>query len=117
MWEDLTDELVVFAIIVKVCFLAFAVLHVLAVRSPLVPDKYDATFVYWEERAEFLFYASVAVLLIVNFSGKTQPVLGPETRFLFWALGWVILVSADWGLFLSQAWWHDLITAKYINHA
>ena len=107
--KDLTDDLVVFAIIVKVCFVLFAALHFLEIKSSIIPNQYDSVFVYWKERSEFLFYASVAILLIVNFNGRTATHIGPETKFLFWALGWIILVSADWGLFLSQAWWKDLM--------
>lgn len=59
---------------------------------------------YWKNRTEFVFIISMAALLIYVFNPRASKpvVLTSETRMLFYLFGFVILLTADWDIFLNE---------------
>ena len=60
---------------------------------------------FWKKRIEFIFVTCMAFLLIYLFTPfKTKIVpLNYETRLLIYMLGWILLITADWGVFFKES--------------
>jgi len=71
----------------------------------------DAKLMYWKERTEFIFIASMAVLLIYYFNPRNMKPLTKETSLLFYLFGWVLLITAKWGIFIKDAKWYSLVSS------
>ncbi len=62
---------------------------------------------YWKDRCEFTFVIGMAVILITFFTpfrAKIAPI-DYETRMLFFMLGWILLITAEWSTFFKEAKW------------
>jgi len=72
----------------------------------------DSKFLYLKERTEFIFIISMAILLIYHFhppfAGKNQ--ISKETSFLFYIFGFILIFTANWGLFIKEAPWYKFIS-------
>ena len=114
LFEDKLDYFLTFIIIIKIIFALSAVGHIVLTHIPndTLEKKYDSKLVYWKERTEFVFVASMAVLLIYHFKpGKNKPI-NEETSILFFLFGWITLITANWGLFFTEAnWYKNLVSA------
>ena len=107
--ESAVDVFVLFIIIVKVIFLLAAVGHAILhffVKTSDKAAKVDPKLVYWKERTEFVFKASMSILLIYHFHPRYGHPINSETALLFFLFGWVLLLTADWDLFIETAPWH-----------
>jgi hypothetical protein len=62
---------------------------------------------YWKERCEFIFVIGMAVILITFFTPFRPKiaVIDYETRMLFFMLGWILLITAQWNTFFKEAKW------------
>jgi hypothetical protein len=70
----------------------------------------DAKLVYWKERTEFIFIASMSLLLIYYFRpGHLKPITS-ESAMLFFLFGWILLITAKWDLFFKEAAWYKNIS-------
>jgi hypothetical protein len=100
------DFYVFFLIIIKTIFVIAALGHLVLSHTTSSIDKYDAKLVYWKERTEFIFIVSMAMLSIYYFHPyiKSGP-MSSETRLLFFLFGWVLLVTAKWKIFITEAPW------------
>lgn len=105
------DFYVVFLIIIKCIFVAAAFGHLILAHTDTSFDKYDTKLVYWKERTEFIFVVSMSVLLIYYFHPfiKSNP-MSSETRLLFFLFGWILLVTAKWKVFVTEAPWFQKIS-------
>ena len=108
------DIYVIFLIIIKCIFVAAALGHLILAHTDTFFDKYDAKLVYWKERTEFIFIVSVSVLLIYYHHPiiKVEP-MSFETRLLFFMLGWILLVTAKWKTFVTEAPWFEKISSAF----
>jgi hypothetical protein len=106
------DYYVVFLIIIKCIFVASALGHLVLSHTDTSFNKYDAALLYWKERTEFIFIVSMALLLIYYFhpSIKSDP-MSHETKLLFFLFGWVLLITANWKLFVTEAPWFEEISS------
>jgi hypothetical protein len=100
------DYYVVFLSIIKIIFVITALGHVILSHTNSSLSKYDASFIYWKKRTEFIFIISMSMLMIYYFHpfAKSDP-MSHDTRFLFFLFGWVLLVTANWNLFFTEAPW------------
>jgi len=108
------DYYVVFLIIIKCIFVAAALGHVVLAHTTSSFDKYDTKLVYWKERTEFIFIVSMSVLLIYYFHPLLKPApMSSETRLLFFLFGWILLVTAKWKIFITEAPWFEKIANAF----
>lgn len=113
-FENTIDFFLLFIIFIKIVFAITAVGHFVFthIHNNNVKRQIDPKFIYWKERTEFIFIASMAILLIYYFKpGKNRPI-DKETTFLFFLFGWILLFTAQWNLFFKEARWYKLIIGQ-----
>jgi hypothetical protein len=109
------DLFIFFIIIIKLVFIVAAIGHIILTHTNTKLDKYDDKLVYWKERTEFVFILTMAILLIYHFHPRyqTKPI-SSETKLLFFLFGWVLIITAKWGIFIKEAPWYKRI-ANAVN--
>jgi hypothetical protein len=99
------DVYILFIIFIKLLFGVSTLGHyyLTKVSKTLHPDL-DAKFVFWRERAEFIFTVSVALILIMAFNpfSKRPIELTFEIKLLCFILGVILITGADWGMFIKE---------------
>ena len=106
------DFLILFIIFIKIVFVMAAIGHVISSYTDTALDKYDAKFVYWKERTEFVFIITMALLLIYHFHPRYRSKsMSGETKLLFFLFGWVLLITAKWNIFIKEAPWYEKIAS------
>ena len=102
------DIFLYFIIFIKLVFSLTYFLHIYF--SKVNPNsqkgqEIDPTILFWKERTEFIFIASMSALMIYIFNPwKTEPlVFNNEMKVLFYVLGWVLLVTANWAIFFKES--------------
>ena len=112
------DIFVLFIIFIKIVFILTSIGHVILTHmtrngsdsdDKKKQDK-DIKLMYWKERTEFIFIASMAILLIYYFNPRNMKPLTKETSLLFYLFGWVLLITAKWGIFIKDAKWYSLVS-------
>jgi hypothetical protein len=108
------DYFVVFLIIIKCIFAASALGHLVLSHTNTSFDKYDEKLLYWKERTEFIFIVSMSILLIYYFHPiiKSGP-MSSETKLLFFLFGWILLITAKWKIFVTEAPWFQKIANAF----
>ena len=124
--ETPVDLFILFIIFIKIVFLLSAVGHVILTHLMKKNDKkddvkrkktkkeegYDSKLVYWKERSEFIFVISMSLLLIYYFRpGHVKPI-DSETALLFFLFGWVLIITAKWSYFFTNAKWYSYISSS-----
>ena len=107
------DFFIVFIIFIKIVFILSALGHlVLSHSNTKTAKKLDPKLVYWKERTEFIFIASMSILLIYHFNprGPKKPI-SAETALIFFLFGWIMLITADWNIFFKEAPWFKQIVS------
>lgn len=106
------DYYVAFLIIIKSIFFVSALGHLLLSHTNSQLSKYDPSFLYWKERTEFIFIISMSILLIYYFypAGSPAPI-SFVTKLLFFLFGWILIVTADWKIFVTETPWFQ----KFVN--
>ena len=100
------DAFIIFIIIIKVVFVISALAHVYLTHFGTSENsKLDKKFTYWKERTEFVFIASMALILIIVFNPhQTQtPEIDTEMKLLLFLFGWVLIITAKWGIFFKES--------------
>ena len=113
-FDSTLNLFIVFIIFIKLVFVFSAVGHLALTHLPLsVTNKIgvsDAKLVYWKERTEFIFIASMSVLLIYHFRpGHLKPI-SSESSLLFFLFGCVLIITAKWDLFFKETLWYKTIS-------
>lgn len=112
---------IVFVIVVKVCFVGFALAHFInthqkqraTTSSELASlEHWDVRFRYWKERTEFVFIVSMALLLMYHFVPQHRRPVNHETGILFFLFGAILLLTADWSLFVREAPWVAVVSSS-----
>jgi len=111
-FETTYDFFTIFIILVKIVLILSTVGHfVLSHSSSAAAEKADPKLVYWKERMEFIFIASMSILLIYHFKpGKNQPI-SEETSLLFFLFGWILLFTAKWSIFVKESPWYKRVVS------
>ena len=116
------DFFVLFIVIIKIIFILTAIGNVIfthivkknAATATSAADKAAAAraanLAYWKERTEFIFIICMAVLLIYYFKPGTTRQLNSETSLLFFLFGWILIITAKWNVFFTQAKWYSSIS-------
>jgi hypothetical protein len=112
-FETKLDFFIFFIFIIKIVFILSAIGHlVLSHSTSSVSQKIDPELILLKERTEFIFIASMAILLIYHFKpGKNKPI-SEETSILFFLFGWVLLLTSKWSLFIKEATWYKNIVSQ-----
>lgn len=113
-FETSLDYFVIFIILIKVIFVISAIGHIILSHSTTTDAaKTDAKLVYWKERTEFVFIISMSILLIYHFHPRlSKKPIGEETSLLFFLFGWILIITAKWGLFFKEAHWYKRIISN-----
>ena len=95
-----------FIILIKIIFILLSIIHLYVSRTHTSPKLLSITE-YWRNRCEFIFTISMAILLIYLFYPyhKVTLILDKESRFLLYMFGFLLLITANWTQFFSQAKW------------
>lgn len=69
---------------------------------------------YWKDRLEFIFIGTMSCIMLYIFnplkSGNSSIVLSREERILLFALGIILLITANWKIFIGNS-----VVLKYIQ--
>ena len=106
---------ILFIILIKIVFIFTAIGHViLSHMSKNIENKEDtdSKLVYWKERSEFIFVISMALLLIYYFRPGHMKPIDRETSLLFFLFGWILIITAKWGEFFTNAKWYSIISSS-----
>ena len=121
------DFFVLFIVIIKIFFILTAIGNVILTHvvkknatatAANAADKAAAAataakaanLLYWKERTEFIFIICMAILLIYYFKPGTSKPLNRETGLLFFLFGWILIITAKWDIFFTQAKWYSNIS-------
>jgi hypothetical protein len=66
---------------------------------------------YWKMRVEFVFTSLMAFLLIYLFNPRTSRanMVTGETKILLYLFGFVLLITANWSVFIKESIWFQHI--------
>ena len=94
-------------IIIKVIFIILALTHIGFKIAGKTGSTTDNTVVYWKNRCEFAFFIMMALLSIYLFNLRNPgPVfIEGETKILYCLFGFILIITADWSTFFSEAKW------------
>ena len=107
------DLYIYFIIIIKILFLLMAIGNIITSHShKFIIQEKNPYFVYWKNKFEFIFVISMAALMIYYFKPGQNIVINKQSRFLFFLFGFILLFTAQWNAFISEANW--FITLKNI---
>ena len=113
--EKILETIVLFLIIVKIIF-AISVVGDIIIKYFTKDDTkksqlIDAKFVYWKHVTEFIFVISMSLLLIFIFNPwhTNQIYITREMSIMFYAFGYIMLFTADWGAILPEPAWFKRI--------
>jgi hypothetical protein len=94
-----------FIVFIKLLFGLTTLTHVYLTKiSEKTNFKLDEKIIFWRERAEFIFIASVSIILILTFNPlyKFPIEVSREMRLLFFVLGMILISGAEWKLFIKE---------------
>ena len=115
-FDTTLDYFIFFIVLIKVIFVLSAIGHVVLTyfaKNEHVIEKVDPKLLYWKERTEFIFIASMALLLIYHFNPRlSKKQISSESALLFFLFGCVLLVTAKWELFFTESNWYKEIVSS-----
>lgn len=113
-FEKLIDYLIFFIILVKIIFIISAIGHIYFSHSTMKQAKnIDDKLLYFKERTEFIFIISMSILLIYHFNPRfSKTPINSETSLLFFLFGWILIITAKWSLFITEAPWYKQIVSN-----
>lgn len=112
--ESTLDFFILFIIFIKIVFVLSALGNLFLTHMPASISKTigikDSQLLYWKERTEFIFIVSMAVLLVYHFRpGHLKPI-SSETSLLFFLFGCILIITAKWDLFFTEAPWYKKVS-------
>ena len=103
-----------FIVFIKIIFVLSALGYVVLTHLPksigINMTITDAKLLYWKQRTEFIFIASMSILLIYHFRPGHQKPITSESSLLFFLFGWVLLITAKWGIFFKETKWFNVLS-------
>jgi hypothetical protein len=101
------NVLILFIIIIKLLFGIFTLIHFYYFLTGKSKSDSDKNILFCRERLEFVFIILMSILLIYTFyprvSNSQQPIVDAESKLLLSILGFVLLLSADWSIFIHES--------------
>ena len=95
-----------FIVFIKIAFVCLAVTHLYLKLKKRSDSELDKKIIYYKEKAEFIFVALMAGLLIFLFNPRPHDrskFLTKETRLVLYLFGFVLLITAKWGAFVDES--------------
>ena len=113
-FEKEIDYLIFFIILVKIVFIISTIGHIYFSHSTIKSAKnIDDKLIYFKERTEFVFIISMSILLIYHFNPRfSKTPINSETSLLFFLFGWILILTAKWSLFITEAPWYKEIVSN-----
>ena len=114
LFENSIDYFIYFIIFIKVIFAISAVGYVIISHSKNyeLQDKIEPKLLYWKQRTEFIFIASMSLLLTYHFFPGKNVLVDKESRLLFFLFGVILLVTAHWKIFFKESLWFKSISSN-----
>ena len=92
---------------IKLCFILMSIIHLYFKIKGKKDSELDKQILYWKERFEFIFILLMSLLLIYLFNPikQNQEKINGETKILLYLFGFVLLITADWNIFIHESPW------------
>ena len=70
-------------------------------------NKFDEKTIYWKDRTEFIFIICMSILLMVIFNPmyNNERLLNKEIKILFFIFGIILIITANWSVFITESRW------------
>lgn len=96
---------IILIFIIKIIFIILAITDVIIKRKKPLNKKLSGTIEFWKERFEFVFIAMMSLLLIYLFNPRSNRMgmITGETKLLLFLFGFVLIITAKWGIFLKES--------------
>lgn len=116
--DQILPPFIYFIIFIKIIFLIMTLSNIYFKNASNNNDNndnkdniFDAKTIYWKERTEFIFIICMSILLMVIFNPRynNERFLTKETKILFFIFGIILIISADWSVFITEAKWFTKI--------
>jgi hypothetical protein len=80
-------------------------------KNSTMSHNLDKKFSYWQKRTEFIFIILMSILLIFIFTPwhNHKKYITKEMNILFYLFGFILIITADWSLFVTEAEWYKLV--------
>lgn len=96
---------VTFIFLIKIGFVLMAIAHIYLKAKGKEKSDLDKKILFWKERFEFIFIAIMSILLIYVFNPRYDNInlIDKETKILLYLFGFILLITADWEVFLKES--------------
>ena len=114
-FQDALNVYILFIVFIKVIFGLTTLSHIYVAKiSKKTNKELDEKIIFWRKRAEFVFIASVSIVLILTFNPlyKFPIEVSSEMKFLFFVLGMILMSRAEWKLFINDTPFLHLLEKK-----
>jgi len=89
---------------VKITFILMSIAHIYLKIKGKENSDLDNLIVYWKNTCEFIFVFLMSLLLIYLFNPRRpNVVINSETRALLCLFGFMLLITAKWGIFIKES--------------
>ena len=100
--------LILFIVGVKIAFMISAVLilylHIQMKRHPSSEQEEElAKLTFLKSRFEFIFIILMSILILITFNPMKKTVITYKTQLLFFMYGIIILITANWNIFIKES--------------
>ena len=102
---DYYSAYIKFIFVIKITFIGLAIYGIYIKRKEPNETKKIETIYYFKDRIEFIFKFLMSILLISLFDPrftKENMKLDYETRLLLYLFGFIIILTADWNMFIKN---------------
>ena len=115
------DFFILFIIIIKICFLFFAISDAVLHHSTnkYIQQKVIPNVTLWRSQTEIIYIVSMASLLIYIFRFREGGIHGVEddVGYLLFLFGTVLICTADWSVFFANyTWYQKFVTFITVNN-
>ena len=101
------DLYIILIFVVKFLFIILSFSHLYMKVKGKEKTELDAKVSFWKGRLEFIFIVLMSLLLIYLFNPRTSRLnkVTGETKLLLYLFGFVLLFTANWDTFITEAKW------------
>lgn len=105
---DIYSLYILFVIILKIIFITLSIYSIILRRKNETKTTKYLKVIYWKDRIEFIFIASMALLLIYLFNpynklNSNNKCIDNKTRILLFLFGIILIITAKWDLFFTTS--------------
>ena len=101
---SLFNKYVSLTILIKFLFVILAISHLYLKVKGKADSETDKKIEFWKKRVEFIFIILMSLMLIYLFNPRANRYsnLDFETRLLLYLFGFILLITANWGVFIKE---------------